>query len=148
MAYDEQIPVNKETAKVGWLVTEKRVENGTGVMNGRLVERGTDDYNVVVGTNENMSAVGWVGRDHGSATYTHDHDDRTTAYDTGDLVAVYYGGGELVAHISTAITFGQFLVPAALGSLKLATNATAHLIVAQCRWTLSATGFAKIRPLI
>jgi len=143
------VPDNREVVQPGQSTQYRqyRVETGTNVKNARMVIGGTTDGDIIVSTDENVSALGWVVRDKTLATYR--ENDRTTDYTAGDVVAVCSGAGtKVVARASAAVDMGDRMVTATAGQVKPFSSDPADTIVGIAEQSLTAAGFLVLRALI
>jgi len=118
------------------------VQTATDVYPGRLLEKGTDDGQVVVcaGTNP---AVGWAGYEQTSKKYRPATVD--TIYTVNSYIAMVYGPGmRIVASIASgeAAVKGTLLTKAAHGQLAVATAGTHHVYAIAEETVTGATGGA------
>lgn len=105
------------------LIDQRSVETATNVIPGRLLTKGTADYQVIVCT-ASLNPLGWCGYEGAQAGFT--PSTRATAYGTDDECPMYYGGhfsvlGKLVT--GNNVTAGMALKPAAAGKLAIAVEA-------------------------
>lgn len=98
-----------------------KVETATEMNPGRLVKKGTTDYDVVVVAAAIDRSIGWLG--YGKAHASFKPTNRDTAYAANDEVPVHVGSGFRVrATLITGnnVVKGARLVPAANGKLAAA----------------------------
>lgn len=134
-------------------IQTKKVETATNVYPGRLVKKGTNDDDVVVGTaySSNVGPVGWAGYEQTSKKYRPATVD--TIYTADDQIAVINGPGIiLVGSLAEGadITKGQLLKAVAAGQLSGGVMGTDH-IVAIAEESVDASAAAKdclVRSLI
>jgi hypothetical protein len=118
-----QKPTNKIVAAGTPLVTYKKVETATTMYPGRLVIKGTNADDVVVGTAAG-AVYGWLGYEQTDPNYQ--PADVDTIYTAGDQAAVLFGGHfVVVACLATSQTIvaGDRLVATASGTVSKATAA-------------------------
>ena len=117
-----------------------QVETVTDVYPGRLLEKGTDDGQVVVNAGTNP-AVGWAGYEQTSKKYRPATVD--TIYVADDYIAMIYGPGmRIVASIKSgeAAVKGTLLTKAAHGQLSVGTAGTHHIYAIAEETVTGATG--------
>jgi hypothetical protein len=118
-------PTNRIVVAGNPLVQELKIETVANCYPGRLVKRGSTDFDIVVNT-VNGSAIGWLGYEQGHEKYKPLTVD--TIYVVEDWAPVLGGGNfVLVASIpdSQTIIKGDRLVAAAIGQVAKATAITA-----------------------
>jgi len=107
------------------MVNEFLIETVTTMYAGRLVEKGTADHQIVVGT-VNDAVIGWLGYEQGGKKSTRP-ETVDTIY-TAVWAPVLYGGGfAIVGSLANGqnVTFGARLSAAAAGELTASTAITA-----------------------
>ncbi|MHC1623460.1 MAG: hypothetical protein ACXQTR_02575 [Candidatus Methanospirareceae archaeon] len=116
----------------------------TNMKPGRLVKRGTTDYDVqVADASANYPAIGWLGYEKANANFKPETID--TAYAAGDEVPVHNGGG---FRVRARLASGQNLVKgirlkeAANGEVTAATIGTDHVVAIMAE-SVNASGGAK-----
>ena len=106
-------------------IQTKKVETATNMYPGRLVVKGTNDDDVIIGTAAG-AVIGWLGYEQTDKKYRNATVD--TIYEANDQVAVINGPGIiLVGSLASGqnVTKGARLVAAAAGELTAATAITA-----------------------
>lgn len=129
------------------LVQILKVETATNMYAGRLVKKGTNDDDIVVGT-AGDGFIGWLGYEHTIKKYRPSTVD--TIYAGDEQAAVLHGGGfVIVASAATGISVskGALLKAVAAGQVSGGTAGTDH-IVAIAEESCSAAGDIMVRSLI
>jgi len=96
----------------------KKVETATEMYPGRLVKKGTNDDDVVVGAAATDQVYGWLSYEHTAKNYRPATID--TIYLINDQVTVVNGPGIILLafiELGATITKGEFLTCGALGGL-------------------------------
>jgi hypothetical protein len=109
-------------------ITTKKVETATNVYPGRLLEKGTNDDDVVVCGGSNP-VVGVAGYEHTAKKWR--PATRSTIYAQNDKIAVLSGPGVgVILQIASgeAAVVGTILKAAAAGMVAVATAGTDHVI--------------------
>jgi len=117
-------PTNRIVVAGEPIVHECKVETATNMYPGRLVQKGTNDDDIVVGTATGMP-IGWLGYEQAHSAYQPSTVD--TAYSLNDRAPVLNGGKfVIVGRLATGenVSKGDLLVPAANGELKKASTLT------------------------
>ncbi|MCK5013778.1 MAG: hypothetical protein KAS66_08150 [Candidatus Omnitrophica bacterium] len=116
MSWQKTRPVNRvvlsgqpdeKIGKVGGTVTEMKP--------GRLVAKGTNDDDIIIGTTL-LSPTGWLGYEQTNAYYKPASVD--TAYASGDWATLINGPMVLNAYVEGAVVNGDLLCPGSDGKLR------------------------------
>lgn len=105
------------------IITEANVETAANMYPGRLVKRGTTDYDLAV-CGATDTPIGWLGFEDTAAQFR--PATPSTIYAASDKAAVIRGGGFVIDYavlaISQTIVKGDALVTAADGTVQKATG--------------------------
>lgn len=128
----------------------KKVETATNMYPGRLVEVGTNDDDVVVGT-AGGDVYGWLGYEQTSKKYRPATVD--TIYSADDQATVINGSGIIVVAslgFPATVTKGERLTSSAAGEVTPGTAGTDDIvaIAEEAKTTTSASADILVRSLI
>ena len=133
-------PINKIVAAGTPLVQELKVETATTMYPGRLVQKGTNDDDIIVADSAvGNDLAGWLGYEQTAPAFRPSTPD--TIYAQNDMAAVLNGGDfVIVACLATSqtITKGEALTSAAAGQL-VTSDLTAENVVAYAEESVTTT---------
>jgi len=143
MAYTGHIkPINKIVAAGTPLVQELKVETATNMYPGRLVQKGTNDDDIIVADSTvGNDIVGWLGYEQTAPVFRPSTPD--TIYEADDMAAVLNGGGFIIVAClaaSQTITKGEALTSAAAGTLTTSAGPDTDIVVAYAEESVTTTG--------
>jgi len=120
-------------------IQTKEVQTATNVYPGRLLKKGTDDGQVIVGDGSNP-AVGWAGYEQTAKKYRPATVD--TIYTVNSMIAMLNGPGIIIVGSLASgqnVSKGALLTVTTAGELTAATVGTHH-VYAQAEESVNATG--------
>lgn len=138
-------PTNKIVVAGEPLVQILKVETATNVYPGRLVKKGTNDDDIVVGTSSTV--VGWAGYERTIKKYRPATVD--TIHTINSQIPVLHGGHFVIvgSWAGGTCSKGDLLKGIAAGQLSGGTAGTDH-IVAIAEESMTAAGDIMVRSLI
>ncbi len=141
-------PANKIVAGGSPLSQELRVETATNMYPGRLVKKGTTDYDIVVNT-AGGDAIGWLGYEQCNPAFMPYNID--SLYEAGASAPVLNGRGSyIVGRLASgqSVVKGDALEAAANGELTALTTGTLVAIAEQTLNASTAAADIVVRSMI